>query len=149
MTTRDFKAKQGIATGNIAVTGRLTTNLIPSGNGVSNLGSATARYNTIFLQNGVDIHGQQITGNTTHLDMAGNVNIGTLSVTNQLTLNSTVDSTTTGTGSMITMGGVGIKKDLTVGGTLNLANGADATQTKQGAIKFNDVVESIDFQFKG
>lgn len=149
MTTRDFKAKQGIATGNLAVTGNLTTNLIPSGNGVVNLGSATARYNTIFLNNGLDIHGQQITGNATHLNMAGNVNIGTLSVTNQLTLNSTVNSTSTDTGSLTTVGGVGIKQDLTVGGSLNLANGASVDQTKQGAIKFNDAIESIDFQFKG
>jgi len=149
MTTRDFKAKQGIATGNLAVTGKLSTNLIPTGNGVLNLGNNTARYKSLFLTDVVDINGQQIAANSTHLNMSGNVNIGTLSVTNQLTLNSTVDSTTTGTGSMITMGGVGIKKDLTVGGSLNLANGADATQAKQGAINFNDTIESIDFQFKG
>ena len=149
MTTRDFKAKQGIATGNLAVTGNLTSNLIPLGNGVLNLGNSTARYKSLFLDSVVDINGQQIAANSTHLNMSGNVNIGTLSVTNQLTINSTVDSTTTATGSMITLGGVGIKKDLTVGGSLNLANGADATQAKQGAIKFNDTVESIDFQFKG
>ena len=149
MTTRDFKAKQGVSTGNLAVSGNLTTNLIPSGNGVINLGNNAQRYKSMFLKDVVDINGQQISANTTHLTMSGNVNIGTLSVTNQLTLNSTVDSTSTDTGSFITAGGMGVKKDLTVGGSLNLANGADATQSKQGAIKFNDVVESIDFQFKG
>lgn len=149
MTTRDFKAKQGISTGNLAVSGNLTTNLIPSGNGVINLGNNAQRYKSLFLGDVVDINGQQISANSTHLNMSGNVNIGTLSVTNQLTLNSTVDSTSTDTGSLITLGGVGVKKDLTVGGSLNLANGAAVDQTKQGAIKFNDAIESIDFQFKG
>lgn len=149
MTTRDFKAKQGVSTGNLAVSGNLTTNLIPSGNGVINLGNNAQRYKSLFLGDVVDINGQQIAANSTHLNMSGNVNIGTLSVTNQLTLNSTVDSTSTDTGSLITLGGVGVKKDLTVGGSLNLANGAAVDQTKQGAIKFNDAIESIDFQFKG
>lgn len=149
MTTRDFKAKQGVSTGNLAVSGNLTTNLIPSGNGVINLGNNAQRYKSLFLTDVVDINGQQIAANSTHLNMLGNVNIGTLSVTNQLTLNSTVDSTSTDTGSMITLGGVGVKKDLTVGGSLNLANGAAVDQSKQGAIKFNDAIESIDFQFKG
>jgi hypothetical protein len=146
MTTRDFKAKQGLATGNLAVTGKLSTNLIPTGNGVLNLGNNVARYKSLFLTDVVDINGQQIAANSTHLNMSGNVNIGTLSVTNQLTLNSTVDSTTTGTGSMITMGGVGIKKDLYVGGAIHLANNNGGIASK-AYVAYNDMVSGIEFNF--
>jgi hypothetical protein len=51
---------------------------------------------------------------------------------------------TTDTGAIVTPGGVGIAKDLTVGGNINLAGGGT---TPLGAIGYNTQVNSIEFKF--
>lgn len=87
------------------------------------------------------------TGNFANLN-SNVANVNTLSINNQLTINSSTDSTSTVTGSFVTAGGAGIQKDLYVGGTIHLANGAGGT-TSKGSINYNDGVSSIDFKFNG
>ena len=87
------------------------------------------------------------TGNFANLN-SNVANINTLSINNQLTINSSTNSLSTTTGSFVTAGGVGIQKDLYVGGTIHLANGAGGT-TSKGSINYNDGVDSIDFKFNG
>ena len=175
MTTKYFNVKQGIQTGNItldAATGNanvaninvsnianvgnlsvslLTSNLIPNGNGVLNLANATSRYNNFFLKGNIDINGQVISANADSVNFSGNIsangaNLETVTVNTQLIINSTTDSTSTTSGSMTTLGGVGIAKDLTVGGNINLATSTSATP--KGAINYNDTADSIDFKFR-
>lgn len=69
-----------------------------------------------------------------------------ITVNNQIIINSTTQATSTTTGSFVTAGGVGIAKDLFVGGSIHLANGNGGT-TSKGIINYNDGVESIDFNF--
>jgi hypothetical protein len=175
MTTRNFNAKVGITTGNITLTaatgnanvanvnvanianvgnllvGRVASNLIPNGNGVLSLANSTSRYKDFFLSGNIDINGQVITANTDTVNFSGNVSangakIETLTVITQLIINSTTDSISTNSGSMTTLGGVGIAKDLTVGGNINL--GTSTSATPKGAINYNESVNSIDFNFK-
>lgn len=87
------------------------------------------------------------TGNFANLN-SNVANVNTLSINNQLAINSSTNSTSTTTGSFVTAGGVGIQKDLYVGGTIHLANGAGGT-TSKGSINYNDGVSSIDFKFNG
>jgi hypothetical protein len=174
MTTKNFNVKVGITTGNItldAATGnanvanvnatgtistanlsvsRLTSNLIPNGNGVLSLANSTSRYKDFYLSGNIDINGQVISANASGIT-AGNVfinsaNIDTVSVNNQLVINSNTESTATTTGSFVTAGGVGIQKDLTVGGNVNLTGGGT---TPKGIIGFNNTANSIDFKFNG
>jgi hypothetical protein len=175
MTTKYFNVKQGIKTGNItldATTGNanvanlsvsnianvgnlavgvLTSNLIPNANGVLSLANASSRYKDFFLSGNIDINGQVISANIDTVNFSGNVsgngaNFNTVTVITQLNINSTTDSISTNSGSMTTLGGVGIAKDLTVGGNINL--GTSTSATPKGAINYNDTVNSIDFNFK-
>ena len=175
MTTKYFNVKQGIKTGNItldATTGNanvanlsvsnianvgnlavgvLTSNLIPNANGVLSLANASSRYKDFFLSGNIDINGQVISANTDTVNFSGNVsgngaNFNTVTVITQLIINSTTDSISTNSGSMTTLGGVGIAKDLTVGGNINL--GTSTSATPKGAINYNESVNSIDFNFK-
>lgn len=173
MTTKPFNVKGGLTTGNIFldastgnanvaninVTSNVTTanlsvtllksNLIPNGNGVLSLANATNRYKDFYLSANLDINGQVITANSDGIT-AGNVflnnaNINTITINNQLVINSTTDSASTITGTIVTQGGVGIQKDLTVGGNINLAPAGSSTP--KGAINYNNTSESIDFKF--
>lgn len=172
MAIKPFNAKGGITTGNISldattgnadvtninVTGTanaanlnvalVKSNLIPSGNGVLSLANATNRYKNFYLSQTLDINGQTITANSDGIT-AGNVfftnaNIDSVAINNQLVINSSTDSTSTITGTLVTNGGVGIQKDLTVGGNLNLAGGGT---DPRGAINYNNTSDSIDFKF--
>ena len=173
MTTKPFNVKGGLTTGNIfldASTGNanvanvnatdtvttanlsvslLKSNLIPNGNGVLSLASAANRYKDFYLAGNLDINGQTITANSDGIT-AGNVfftnaNIDSVSINNQLVINSTTESTSTITGTIVTAGGVGIQKDLTVGGNINLA--PHGSSTPKGAINYNNTADSIDFKF--
>jgi len=175
MTTKYFNVKQGIKTGNITldaatgnanvanigVTGlanianlsvtKLISNLIPNGNGVLSLANSTSRYKDLFLSGNIDINGQIIHANTDTVIFSNNIsanggNFESITVNTQIIINSTTDSTSTITGSINTLGGVGIKKDLTVGGNINLATSTNSTP--KGIINYNDTVDSIDFGFK-
>lgn len=77
---------------------------------------------------------------------ANTATVNTIAVNTQLVINSTTDSTTTDTGSIIVKGGVGIEKDLTVGGNINLAT--PLNKTPKAGINYNDGADSIDFGFK-
>lgn len=175
MTTKYFNVKQGIKTGNIVLdanTGNatvanisvsalanianlsvnlVTSNLIPNGNGVLSLANSTSRYKDFYLTGNIDINGQVINANTDTVIFSNNVsangaNFETVTVNTQIIINSTTDSTSTDTGSMTTLGGVGIKKDLTVGGNINLATATSTTP--KGSINYDDISDSIDFKFR-
>jgi len=174
MTTKNFNVKGGITTGNItldAASGNanvanvnatdtiqtanlsvalLTSNLIPAGNGVLSLANASSRYKDFYLSGNIDINGQVISANASGItagDMFLNsANINAVSINNQLVINSSTESTATTTGSFVTSGGVGIQKDLTVGGKINLTGGGTSPK---GMIDFNNAANSIDFKFNG
>ena len=174
MTTKYFNVKQGIKTGNIVLdagTGNatvanigvsslanianlsvnlLTSNLIPNGNGVLSLANSTSRYKDFYLTGNIDINGQVINANTDTVIFSNNVsangaNFETVTVNTQIIINSTTDSTSTDTGSFVTSGGVGIAKDLTVGGNINLTGGGT---TPKGSLGYNSGIDSFEFQFK-
>lgn len=149
MTNRYFNVKTGITTGNItldaesgnanvsniAVQRYVISNLNPGTSGIYNLGNASLRYKDVFLSNDLNINGQSITANAT-----------SVTVNSNLTINTTTDSTTISSGSLTTLGGIGVAKDLTVGGNLNLANAAG---NAAAALSYNDTSASIDFKFNG
>lgn len=175
MTTRNFNVKVGITTGDItldAASGNanvtnlnavnlvkagnlsvtlLASNLIPNANGVLSLANASSRYKDLYLSGNVDINGQTISANvdgiTARNMFLDALNANTVTVNNQLVINSSTQSTSTGTGSFVTEGGVGIKKDLTVGGNINLATSSNASPL--GVINYNSTSSSIDFKFNG
>lgn len=154
MTTRYFNVKTGLTTGNItldadsgtanvsniAVSRYLLSNLNPGTSGLYNLGNASLRYKDVFLSNELNINGQSITAN------ANGIYTNAITVNNQLTINSNTDSNTITSGSFITQGGVGIAKDLTVGGNINLANAAGKAAA---SLNYDDASASIDFKFNG
>lgn len=175
MTTKYFNVKQGIKTGNITLdagtgnanvanlsvsnianvgnlsVGLVTSNLIPNSNGVLSLANSSSRYKDFFLSGNIDINGQYISANTDTVNFSQNVSangakFNTVTAITQIIINSTTDSTSTITGSMTTNGGIGIAKDLTVGGNINL--GTSTSATPKGAINYNDTAGSIDFNFK-
>jgi len=165
MANKYFNVKTGIRTGNIVldadsgnanvgninVSRYVMSNLHPGIDGVLSLGNATNRYQNVFIANQLNINGQSITANATTTTFSGNIDANgifanTVTVNNQLIINSSTDSNTTASGSLITQGGVGIKKDLTVGGNINLANAAG---NAKGVINYNDTSDSIDFKFNG
>jgi hypothetical protein len=175
MTTRNFNVKVGITTGNITLdaasgnanvanlnavntvkAGNLSvtlvaSNLIPNSNGVLSLANATSRYKDFFLSGNIDINGQVISANNDGITAGNlfldNLNVDTVTVNTQLVINSSTQSTSTGTGSFVTEGGIGIKKDLTVGGNINLASSANSSPL--GIINYNTTSSSIDFKFNG
>ena len=56
---------------------------------------------------------------------------------NLLNVLSTTDSTSTSTGALIISGGVGITKNLYVGGSTAITNATDSTSTSTGALKIS------------
>jgi len=175
MTTKNFNVKIGITTGNVtldaasgnanvsnvnasdtvktnnlSVLNFVKSNLIPNANGVLSLANSAFRYKDVFLTGNIDINGQIINANGSGVTFSGNLtadgaNFNSVAINNQLNINSNTDSTSTITGTIVTQGGVGIKKDLTVGGNINLAT--DSNSSPQGAINYNKVASSIDFKF--
>jgi hypothetical protein len=140
-----------VRTANLSVTGLLTSNLVPNGNGVLSLANATSRYKDFYLSGNIDINGQTISANNDGITAGNlfldNLNVDTVTVNTQLVINSSTQSTSTDTGSFVTDGGVGIKKDLTVGGNINLASSANSSPL--GIINYNTTSSSIDFKFNG
>jgi len=144
----------------------LTSNLIPNVNGTLSLGNVTNQYKDVYLSGNLSVGNQVISANSSNITIANlqtsnfyssnittsalianTANINAASINNQLKINSTIDAVSTVTGSFVTAGGVGIQKDLYVGGAVNLGNNAGGT-TGKGAIHFNDGANSIDFDFK-
>lgn len=164
MANKYFNVKTGLKTGNIVldadsgnanvgninVARYVMSNLSPGIDGVLSLGNASKRYQNVFLSNELNINGQSITANANTTIFSGNidangVSANTVTINNQLIINSNTNSTSTISGSFITAGGVGIAKDLTVGGNVQLA---DLSGNAKGLINYNDTSSSIDFKFK-
>lgn len=175
MSYKNFNVKTGITTGNIrldAASGNanvanltvtnlanisvlkikdyVASNLIPNANATYSLGNAANRFQNIALSGNIDISGYIINANATTVTFSGNLiadgaKFNAISVNNSLTINSTTDSTSTVTGSFVTSGGVGIVKDLTVGGNINLTGGGTAPK---GSLGYNLGIDSFEFKFK-
>ena len=143
-----------------------------------NLGSPLQRFNNLYISGTVHLPGaHSLTGNTTTASFSGNlyipsaltanilnitkdanvagtltantINIDTITANTQFTLNSTINSTSTSTGSMTTLGGIGVKKDVTVGGAINLANFTVTGSTVRSSIYHDDATNGITFKFNG
>ena len=175
MTYKNFNVKTGITTGNIkldAATGNanvanitvtglanvsvlkvkdyVASNLIPNANATYNLGNSANRFDSVYLSGKLDINTYTIEANATTATFSGNIvadggNFNSISINNTLEINSTTNSISTDTGSIVTAGGVGIAKDLTVGGNINLTGGGT---TPKGSLGYNSAVDSFEFQFK-
>jgi hypothetical protein len=140
----NVNASTSVITANLLVNSFLKSNLIPNSNGVLSLANAQNRFKDFYLNGNIDISGQIISAN------ANGVTVTTLfttdlNVSNSVVINSTIDSTASNVGSFVTYGGMGVAKDLTVGGNVNLATTSNATP--KSAINFNDTANSIDFKF--
>lgn len=147
----NLNANGNVNTNNLSVLNFVKSNLIPNSNGVLTLANSAFRYKDVFLSGNIDINGQEISANADGVNFSGNIsansaNFNSVSINNELIINSNVDSISTTTGTIVTAGGVGIQKDLTVGGNINLAT--DTDPIPKGAINYNKVASSIDFNFK-
>lgn len=167
ITTANLIATTKVSAVELA-TQSVSSNLIPKTNAAYDLGSVAKKFNDLYLANTVNIGTQTISANATGINFSGEItassanidslvadsatitslNTDTATVNTQLVINSTIDATSTDTGSIITAGGVGIAKDLYIGGAIHLANGLGGTSSR-GIINYNDGVESIDFNFNG
>jgi hypothetical protein len=152
-----------LSTTDLNVAGNVNSNLIPNVDSgvpsVLSLGTNLQRFKNLYLSGNVNLPGgQSLTGNTDTASFSGNltipsaltanvINANTITANTQITLNSTINSTSTDTGSFITTGGVGVKKDITVGGAINLANFAVTGTTVSSSIYHDDRSNSISFKF--
>jgi len=143
---------------------------------VLSLGTNLQRFKDLYLSGNVNLPGgQSLTGNTDTASFSGNlhvpgaltaniltvqtnanidgtltanvINANSITVNTQFTLNSTINSTSTDTGTLTTMGGMGVKKDVTIGGAINLANFAVTGSTVKSSIYHDDTSNSITFKF--
>ena len=150
----------------LLLSGNVKSNLTPNANGTFSIGSAAQRYKDLYLTGTANVANliatranidavttanltatvANITTITTANLTATDANIDSITVNNSFVINSTTQSTSTLTGTFVTQGGVGIQKDLYVGGTIHLANGLGGT-TSKGSINYNDGGSSIDFNF--
>ena len=157
-----------VSAADLMLSGNVRSNLTPNATATYNLGNSDQRYKDLFLSGNVNIANQTISANTTSITISGilvanDANIGNITannftgnvananvinVNNQLNINSSTNSTSTTTGTLVTQGGVGIQKDLYVGGAIHLADGAGGT-TSKASLKYNNGVSSIDFNFDG
>lgn len=141
----------GVTSANLSVTSYLKSNLIPNGNGVLSLANTTNRYKDFYLKGNLDIDGHVISSNVDGI-IVGNaffdgINANSVTINNQLIINSNIESNSTTTGTIVTQGGIGIQQDLTVGGNINLATSSNANP--KGVINYNNTADSIDFKFIG
>jgi len=152
-----------LSTTDLNVAGNVNSNLRPNvASGVPSvlsLGTASQRFKDLYLSGNVNLPGgQSLTGNTDTASFSGNVytpgaltantiNANSITVNTQFTLNSTINSTSTDTGTLTTMGGIGVKKDITIGGAINLANHVVTGTTVRSSIYHDDTSNSITFKF--
>ena len=140
------------------------------------LGTNTQRFKDLYLSGNINLPGaQSLTANTTTASFSGNlyipgaltanilqvtsnanidgtltanvINANTITVNTQFTLNSTINSTSTDSGAFTTTGGVGVQKDITVGGAINLANYTVTGSVVRSSIYHDDSSNSISFKF--
>lgn len=151
-------ASATVSAANLIATTRLTTDELSVANVVSiikpkttatyDIGAASAKFKDLYLSGTVNANIANIDTITADIITANSLNIDTVTVNTQVIINSSIDATSTDTGSIITAGGVGIMKDLYVGGAIHLANGLGGT-TSKSSINYNDGDDSIDFKFNG
>ena len=147
---------------------KVSSNIIPKTSNTYDIGEASKKFKDLYLAGNINVGTQTISATATGINLSGTLDVTTANVTTinattvntsslntdvatvneQLVINSTIDATSTDTGSIVTAGGVGIAKDLYVGGAIHLANGLGGTGSK-GKINYNDGVDSIDFNFNG
>lgn len=157
-----------VSAADLMLSGNVRSNLTPNATATYNLGNSDQRYKDLFLSGNLNIADQTISANTSSITISGilvakDANIGNIvannltgnvananviNVNTQLNINSSTNSTSTTTGTLVTQGGVGIQKDLYVGGAIHLADGEGGT-TSKASLKYNNGVSSIDFNFDG
>ena len=163
----NLNATGNISTNNFSVANNVNSNLNPGSNGIFSLGSTLQQYANLFISGQISVNNQTITANATSIAVSGDLvatsanitalttssilsntaNINTITVNNQLSINNTINATTTKTGTLVTEGGIGVQKDLYVGGAVNLANNNGGNVSKV-AIAYNDNTNAVEFQFK-
>jgi hypothetical protein len=157
------------------VAGNVNSNLIPGVPSALTLGTASRKFKDLYLSGNINLPGSQsLTANTTTAIFSGNVytpgaltaniiqantanidgtltanaiNANSITVNTKFTLNSSTNSTSTDTGAFTTTGGVGVQKDITVGGAINLANYAVTGSVVRSSIYHDDMSNSISFKF--
>jgi hypothetical protein len=140
----NVNATDAIIAANLIVNSYLKSNLVPNSNGVLSMATASNRFKDFYLKGNIDINGQILSAND-HGVIVSTAFVTDLTLSNSLFINSYTDSTAVNLGSFVTRGGVGIAKDLTVGGNVNLATATDVTP--KVAINYNDQADCIDFKF--
>jgi hypothetical protein len=164
-----------LSTTDLNVVGNVNSNLIPGVPSALTLGTASQRFKDLYLSGNINLsNGHSLTANTTTARFSGNLyipsaltaniitantaningtltantlNVDSITVNTQFTLNSTINSTSTDSGSMTTLGGIGVKKDVTVGGAINLANYTATGSTIRSSIYHDDISNGITFKF--
>jgi hypothetical protein len=164
-----------LSTTSLYVAGNVNSNLIPGVPSALTLGSSLSRFKDLYLSGNINLPGSQsLTANSTTASFSGNLyipsaltaniinantakiegtltantlNVDSITANTQFTLNSTINSTSTDTGSMTTLGGIGVKKDVTVGGAINLANYTATGTTIRSCIYHDDNSNGITFKF--
>jgi hypothetical protein len=149
-STSDINANNLTLTGNVSaedlnLSGNLTSNLIPNSDLILNLGNPAARFNNAYVRSviassNVKIGSQILSANTDGIIFSGNV------YANNIAVSSTEQAVSTQSGSITTPGGVGIEKDLYVGGAIHLANNNGGTTSKV-SLAYNDLVSGLEFNF--
>jgi hypothetical protein len=164
-----------LSTTDLNVVGNVNSNLIPGVPSALTLGTASQRFKDLYLSGNINLpNGHSLTANTTTARFSGNLyipsaltaniitantaningtltantlNVDSITVNTQFTLNSTINSTSTDSGSMTTLGGIGVKKDVTIGGAINLANFSVTGSTIRSSIYHDDISNGITFKF--
>jgi hypothetical protein len=94
--------------------------------GTSTVNSATGQTTALQVNSGAAIAKNLIVGTTATIN-GNSTLLGTLNVGNIATLNSTVNSFSTGSGALQVAGGVGIGQDVVVGGEMSIGSITSAT----------------------
>jgi len=161
ITANNANIGNKLTVNNFALVGNLVSNIIPNANVTYQIGNAAFELLTVYSSNinlsgNINLGAQTISSNNDGVILSntvfanaaniGNANISNLSVNNQLTINSSINSTSTDSGSLVTKGGAGVEKDLYVGGAIHLANNNGGTTSKV-YLAYNELASGLDINF--